>query len=104
VVFVVIALLAALASVSAVQKRELDMCTVCTGVVSDLKSRLSAGDSVATALAQMVDSGCTAFGVNQPEVRVDSASHHHASALHSKSAEEKREKKSKKSYFSLFSA
>jgi hypothetical protein len=63
-------LLALVAAAQAVQvaKRNFDMCTVCTGVVSEVKSMLLAGATVQQASDAMLDTGCLAFNDQQAEV------------------------------------
>jgi GMP synthase PP-ATPase subunit len=65
-----IVLFALVAAAQAVQvaKRNFDMCTVCTGVVSEVKSMLLAGATVQQASDAMLDTGCLAFNDQQAEV------------------------------------
>lgn len=63
----VLALVAAAQAVQ-VAKRNFDMCTVCTGVVSEFKAMLVAGATVQQASDAMLDTGCLAFNDQQAEV------------------------------------
>ena len=69
--FVLVVLLstALVAAVHVQEKKNLDMCTVCTGVVSEFKHMLQSGASAQQTIDSMLTTGCAAFGVNEPEVR-----------------------------------
>jgi hypothetical protein len=102
-------LFALVAAAQAVQvaKRNFDMCTVCTGVVSEVKSMLLAGATVQQASDAMLDTGCLAFNDQQAEVSLSflSCSHRVISShcyLGRSQKKKKKKKKKKKNHFFFF--